>query len=94
MIQHLLLLFAAPTLIVAWAPWQPLLDGLPGRTGHTATAGIHARRLVTAELETRGDPALLALRRAIERGHRQGRVGQAHPPPATVQATLCSLRRA
>jgi cytochrome c oxidase assembly factor CtaG len=42
MVQHLLLMFAAPSLIVAGAPWQPLLAALPGRWGQAVTRGVLA----------------------------------------------------
>src|SRR5215468_7317386 len=43
MIQHLLLMFAAPTLIVAGAPWQPLLDALPRQGGKVLTREVLTR---------------------------------------------------
>src|SRR5690348_11547711 len=42
MAQHLLLMFAAPTLVVAGAPGQPLLDALPGRAGRAVTREVLA----------------------------------------------------
>ncbi len=42
MFQHLLLMFAAPTLIVAAAPWQPLLDALPAGFRRDATRAVLA----------------------------------------------------
>jgi len=43
MIQHLLLMFGAPTLIVAGAPWQPLLDALPRQGGKVLTREVLTR---------------------------------------------------
>lgn len=40
MVQHLLLMLAAPSMILAGAPGQPLLDALPGRSGHSVIRGV------------------------------------------------------
>jgi len=42
MVQHLLLMFAAPSLVVAGAPGQPLLAALPGRSAKTVTRSVLA----------------------------------------------------
>ncbi len=44
MVQHLLLMFAAPSLVVAGAPGQPLLAALPGRSGKAVTRSVLADR--------------------------------------------------
>ena len=44
MVQHLLLMFAAPSLVVAGAPGQPLLAALPRRSGKAVTRSVLAGR--------------------------------------------------
>ena len=44
MVQHLLLMFAAPSLVVAGAPGQPLLAALPGRSAKAVTRSVLADR--------------------------------------------------
>ena len=56
MIQHLLLMFATPTLVVAGTPWEPLLEALPGRSGRSVTRRALAGRW-SRPLRAAGGPA-------------------------------------
>src|SRR6204780_4684205 len=46
MLQHLLLMFAAPSLLVAGAPWQPLADAVPRRAAAVAVKWSRPPRAV------------------------------------------------
>ena len=56
MIEHILIMFFAPILIVAGAPWLPLLHGLPVRV---------RRRVLRAILLSRSSPALRSFGRFV-----------------------------
>jgi cytochrome c oxidase assembly factor CtaG len=74
MLQHLILMFAAPTMIVAGAPWQPLLAGLPGKAGQAVvrqvtTAGWSRPLRGAAGFALRPLPAVIAFSVAMVGWH-------------------------
>ena len=77
MLQHLILMFAAPSMIVAAAPWQPLLAGLPGKAGQAVvrqvTTAAWARPLrAAAGFALRPLPAVIAFSAAMIGWHLPG----------------------